>query len=282
MTPFAHYQKYTKLYEIGIVSSFMLVNALVLATSRIMDGQRGLGTPSYQPWEPFVWELSSALVLIALLPAVHWLYDSRFTNWRSVKTTLGVYFLASVVFSVLHVSGMVAIRELIYFLRGSDYEFGNVGYEFFYEYRKDLLSFILIVVLLGMHRSLAARWQGEANIVSDSEESDVSSDRILIRKLGKEFIVKITDIEWMESCGNYVNLHIGNRIYPTRTTLSKLAEDLIDKGFYRTHRSFGVNLDAIESIAPNTSGNSEVTLKNGKVIPLSRRYREELKQHLTV
>ena len=106
-------------------------------------------------------------------------------------------------------------------------------------------------------------------------------DRLLVKKLGKEFIIKVEDIEWLESCGNYVNLHIKERIYPTRATLSGLITQISDKGFCRIHRSYGINLDAVDSIAPQPSGDSEVKLKNGKILNLSRRYRDEFKVRLS-
>ena len=55
----------------------------------------------------------------------------------------------------------------------------------------------------------------------------------LVKKLGKEFIIKVDDIEWLESSGNYVNLHIKGRIYPIRSTLNLLIEQISHKGFCR-------------------------------------------------
>jgi len=114
----------------------------------------------------------------------------------------------------------------------------------------------------------------------EEESAPQSCDRLLVKKLGKEFIVKVKDVEWLESSGNYVNLHIKGRIYPTRSTLSSLIAQISDKGFCRIHRSHGVNLDSIDSITPINSGDSEVKLINGKVLNLSRRYKEELKSRL--
>ncbi len=54
-------------------------------------------------------------------------------------------------------------------------------------------------------------------------------------------------------------------------------QEIAPNGFCRTHRSFAVNLDYVESIETHGSGSSEVTLKNGTVIPLSRRWYDELK-----
>lgn len=104
-----------------------------------------------------------------------------------------------------------------------------------------------------------------------------NSTAFLVKKLGKEFIVKVSDIDWLESSGNYVNLHSGERIYPLRATLTQLSKQLEAQGFCRIHRSHAVKLDAIESITPLPSGDSEITLHSGKKLNLSRRYKEQFK-----
>lgn len=185
-------------------------------------------------------------------------------------------------FSVIHVGVMVGARHVIYWLMGEDYNFGNIWFEFFYEYRKDLWAFIFIIAAYHSYQFISARLIGEANPVGDSEDSSPNEpcDRLLVKKLGKEFIIKVKDVEWLESSGNYVNLHLGGRIYPTRATLSGLVSQISQKGFCRIHRSYAVNLDSIDSITPLNSGDSEVKLTNGKVLNLSRRYKDELKSRL--
>ena len=102
----------------------------------------------------------------------------------------------------------------------------------------------------------------------------------MVKKLGKEFIIKIDDVEWLESAGNYVNLHIKGRIYPIRATLTSLIDRISNKGFSRIHRSHSINLDCVDSITPLSSGDSEIKLTNGKVLNLSRRYKESFKERL--
>ncbi len=116
---------------------------------------------------------------------------------------------------------------------------------------------------------------GEAASIEESEQQTISTiNRLLVKKLGKEFIIKIEDVDWLESSGNYVNLHIGSRIYPLRATLTALSKQLEVQGFCRIHRSYGVKLDKVESITPLPSGDSEIKLTTGKVLNLSRRYKE--------
>jgi len=138
----------------------------------------------------------------------------------------------------------------------------------------------MIIVVITAYSFILIRLQGEANFIVNGEEIDgpISCDRILVKKLGKEFIVKVSEIEWLEASGNYVNLHVKGRIYPTRNILSKLIVEISEKGFYRIHRSYAVNIDAIEAIEKLSSGSGSVILKSGKSLNLSRHYYSELKQ----
>ena len=173
-------------------------------------------------------------------------------NWAKIKTFLAIYLFSSVIFSLSHVVIMVAIRKLVYWSQTLDYNFGNIWVEFFYEFRKDLWSFILILMFIKGYGFIISRLQGEANPIGVGEEENITQrfDRLLVKKLGKEFIVKVEDIEWLESSGNYVNLHSKGRIYPTRATLTHLISQLEEQGFCRIHRSHAVNLNNIESITP--------------------------------
>jgi len=283
MKHFDHFLRNQRRYEITFFATLLTSNAILIATSEIMEAHRHGQAISFELWEPFVWQFSSALLIALLLPLVIKFIDSPFSSWLTIKRTLAIYFTASIVFSLLHVTGMVVIRKLIYISQGLNYDFGSLPYEFFYEYRKDLFTFISIIALVHSYRFIHLRLQGEADMIGEGEDSAIGevSDRLLVKKLGKEFIVKLSDVEWLESSGNYVNLHIGTRIYPTRQTLSNLIASIAAQGFCRTHRSYAVNLDEIESITPLHSGSSDITLKSGKVISLSRRYHKQLKQRLS-
>ncbi len=281
MNKLQHYQKYKLPYEVVAIFCYLLINSVILATSVIMEANRS-GEPNFQLWEPFVWEFSSAMATMILLPACIWLLKNHAFDWAKIKVFVGIYLFSSVVFSLAHIVIMVSIRELVYWTQRLDYNFGNIWVEFFYEFRKDLWSFIFILMFIKGYGFIISRLQGEANPIAVGEEENISQrfDRLLVKKLGKEFIVKVEDIEWLESSGNYVNLHSKGRIYPTRATLTHLISQLEEQGFCRIHRSHAVNLNNIESITPLSSGDSEVKLDNGKVLNLSRRYKDAFKSQL--
>ena len=47
--------------------------------------------------------------------------------------------------------------------------------------------------------------------------------------------------------------------------------------FVRVHRSYMVNLDFINEIEPLDTGDARILMKDGSLIPCSRRYRAALK-----
>jgi DNA-binding LytR/AlgR family response regulator len=64
--------------------------------------------------------------------------------------------------------------------------------------------------------------------------------------------------------------------YLLRSTLSDILEQLDPARFARVHRSHAVNLDQVAEIEPLESGDARLRMKDGSVVPCSRRYREAL------
>lgn len=231
-------------------------------------------------WEPWVWECSSSIVILALIPSVIALerrWPFRFDTWRH---SLPRHLLATIPFSVVHVLGMVALRKLAYASVGSHYEFGA---RFGYEYLKDFRTYFLIIVLLCLARLLLVRWQGEARLLAEPDgepptETVERPERFLVRKLGREFLLNAGEIEWLQASGNYVNLHVRGRDYPLRTTMAAIEERLDPARFVRVHRSYFVNLDYLAQIEPLETGDARLTLRDGATIPCSRRHRSALRE----
>jgi len=275
-----HFQRFQTFYAALLLFSYVVINNTVNATTQIMEAQRD-GTLPFLLWEPFVWEYSSAFSTLLIFPAVVWLLRKVPFDWHNIALSLCTYFVASIIFSVFHISVMVGGRKLIYWLNELHYNFGLSWFEFLYEYQKDAISFLFFITLIKVYQYIVKQLLGEASSIDESEQHNTDTiNRLLVKKRGKEFIIKIDDVDWLESSGNYVNLHIGTSIYPLRTTLTALSEQLEDKGFCRVHRSHGVNLDRIECITPLPSGDSEIKLTTGKVLNLSRRYKEQFKLKL--
>lgn len=262
---------------------YLFFNNTLNASTVWLEHNRG-ESPNIAIWEPFVWEYSSALAVLILLPGIFALLERMPLSVTNVKRQLAVHLAGTIIFSLLHVGLMVTFREVAYYAVGQNYDFGPWSRELWYEYRKDAWGYViwlLVYTLVGMAYS---RLKGEASPISfnevPSKAEPMAPEHFLVKKLDKEFLVKVSDIEWLESSGNYVNLHSKGRIYPLRSTLAQLTQRLDKAGFSRVHRSFGVNHQFIDNISYQSSGDGEITLLSGKQLALSRRYKEEFKQKL--
>lgn len=267
-----HFLRWHKFYGPMLLVLWLLMHALVNATTVIMEVGRAGKNIAY--WEPFCWELTSVFwVGLLAWPVAKFLlvWPSHKPIWQSAA----VHLLAALVFSGVHVLGMVAFRELWYWLAGSDYQFGHWGYEFLYELRKDGMAYITLVVLIQGFRFIVRRLQGEASVLSESEASlRPIAEQLLVKKLDREFLINIDDIDWVEAAGNYANLKAAGRTFPMRITMAKLTEQLPSERFIRIHRSTIVNLSRIQEVTPTDNGDYFVTLNCGQQLMLSRRYRE--------
>lgn len=101
-------------------------------------------------------------------------------------------------------------------------------------------------------------------------------NRILVKNTDKNIFVDVSDIEWIESAGNYVKLHTPNHSHMIRSSLKNLQSKLNPLRFVRIHRSWMVNIEQVKEIEPWFSGDSKVTLSNGKTLRLSRNYKDNL------
>ena len=278
--PWERYRPWRRWVEIGFWVSITLFNAVANSITALID-MRALEA-GFAGWEPLAWEWSSNLTWLALVPLVVWITRRFPFHWDTWHRQLPWHLLASVVVSLLHVLGMVVLRELAYASQGLDYAFGSWPSGLAYEYLKDVRSYAAMVTVIELYRLVLRRMQGEASVLGEPDEGPAVEpverpERFLVRKLGREFLVAAADIEWLQAAGNYVNLRVRGRDYPLRSTISGVEAMLDPARFVRVHRSWIVNLDQVESIEPLDSGEARIRMRAGDVIPCSRRYRDDLR-----
>ncbi|QUO33319.1 response regulator transcription factor [Faecalicatena sp. Marseille-Q4148] len=108
------------------------------------------------------------------------------------------------------------------------------------------------------------------SVLDRARERMKKSEKALFLQ-GSDETVRIPyyEIRYVEVQHNYVTIHAAED-YTVKKTLSELEEELGD-GFFRTGRSFLVNLKCVKRITKK-----EVSLKDGMVIPLSRGMYEKI------
>lgn len=114
---------------------------------------------------------------------------------------------------------------------------------------------------------------GEAQTSSASQPT-----RVAIKTRGRLSYVEVDSIEWIESQGNYLALHVGSRAQLIRETLANFERRLDPSKFVRIHRRTIVAVDRIREIRPLANGDSELILHDGRELRASRSYREVLRK----
>ena len=98
--------------------------------------------------------------------------------------------------------------------------------------------------------------------------------RIPVRVGERVIFVKTSQIDYIESAGNYVVVHAGKENHVVRETMTALEQKLDPKQFLRISRSSLVNLDQIKELQPLFKGEYAVILHSGKQLTMTRGIRE--------
>lgn len=259
-------------WQMVFFAVLLALNDVANALSTITDYTRA-GLPVVH-WEPFLWEFTSGFALWLLVPLLHyWLKlfpPNRSCWWRSLPAHL----LLTVPFSLIHVGAMVLLRKAVYLMLGHHYEFGPWWPNWRYEFNKDFASYWIILALLMAFR-IYGLWLDSR---STDEPGSTPLKRLVVRKLNREFILNVQDVDRIEAAGNYVTLYTQGETYPLRESLAALETRLDSEHFARVHRSHIVNIDRIREVQPWDHGDYRIMMQDGSFINFSRRYRKQLNQ----
>jgi two-component system LytT family response regulator len=102
-------------------------------------------------------------------------------------------------------------------------------------------------------------------------------ERINVRSVGRIEQIRVDDILWVESAGNYVELHLEGRTVLHRITLNRLEALLAPGDFLRVHRSAIVRRSEIARLETVGDGSYRLTLRCGAAVAVSERYLAALK-----
>jgi two-component system LytT family response regulator len=117
-----------------------------------------------------------------------------------------------------------------------------------------------------------------STLVADLRSPAKSPERLAVKTSGRVLMLKLDEIDWIESADNYVSLHVGNQAHLHRETMAALEARLPAEKFLRISRSTIVNVDRIKELQPLFHGEYVVILRNGTRLTLSRTYRDRLDQ----
>lgn len=280
---------------LAVLAAVLLAVAVVNAVTTVDDAARFAGRALSLP-RILLWELSSVVVVFALAPLIRWGALHVRGGGAAVARALLINAGTILVFTALHIAGMVVLRKIAHGIAGyGPYLFDLSLANLVYELRKDALTYLLIGTTFWLNESWSHRGPKAestaagtdpvpAPLVAPPEASPPQTavpQTFWLRDGTTSIKIDPAAIIWVQSAGNYVEyLLTDGRRHLVRGTLRAEEERLRPHGIVRVHRTRLVNPARITRIDMRPSGDAELRLETGETIAGSRRYGlgESLKQ----
>src|SRR5262245_46062615 len=122
-TGLERYLRHRRLYSALLLCTIIVMIGAARILTNIAD-TRQWNVP-IAVWEVIVWESTSILMILALVPAM--LVFDRYVpvSWQNWRRSLPTHLLGSMVFSALHVEGILLLRKAAYAIAGREYSFDS-------------------------------------------------------------------------------------------------------------------------------------------------------------
>jgi hypothetical protein len=256
----------------GAVAAVALGIGLVNALSKAQDVAWHGGV--YDVRAPLLWEMSSVVTIILVAPVL-FVAVRRMRHASGWPLRIGLAVAAILVFSGLHIAGMVGLRKLAMLLVGGAYDFHFSAATLIYEFRKDVITCLLIggaLWLIDSHRE--AKQTQPVAATAGAEPPPARPHMVWLRDGSTRIRIEPRDILWIGSAGNYVEYSLADGVnHLVRGTLAAEEARLTPFNIVRVHRTRLVNLTRVRGLKTGANGDFELTLDTGQTISGSRRYR---------
>src|SRR5262245_30932790 len=254
------------------VGAVAIVIGIVGALSTADDIARRGGV--YDPKTPLLWDMTSIAVILLLTPALLAIIR-RIRREPALGVRIALAIATIIVFSAVHVTGMVWLRKLIMWLAGGAYDFRFSLATVLYEFRKDVVTCVLIgggMWLMDARREAHRALQVVAPPPAASPPS--APQTIWLRDGAKSIRIEPRDILWIASAGNYIEYSLADGAnHLIRGTLAAAESELSRFNLARIHRTRLANLDRVSRVQSKPSGDFDLTFDTGHTVQGSRRYR---------
>ncbi len=116
------------------------------------------------------------------------------------------------------------------------------------------------------------------------ESAPIRLDKIPTKKNDKIILFNPPEIDYIESVDGVVSVFVAGEAYPCSLSLNELEQKLTPFGFFRSHRSYIVNLQKVREIITWTRNSYSLALNSTEktVVPLSKNKLADLKEILGI
>lgn len=117
---------------------------------------------------------------------------------------------------------------------------------------------------------------------SNNGRSAGVSERIAVRTGRAVTFVEIKDVKYVIASGSYIDIFTSEKTIVHRSSLNQLLEEVRASNLVRIHRSSIVNLDCVSKVIRSATGDFEVKMNDGKLLRVSKSYRNALQVALGI
>jgi DNA-binding LytR/AlgR family response regulator len=168
----------------------------------------------------------------------------------------------------------VGLRKLVMWTLGGDYDFRLSLATVLYEFRKDVVTCLLIGGGMWLIERVREAQQPQAPAASVAESSPAAPHMVWLRDGTTRIRIEPRDIVWISSAGNYVEYSLADGTsHLIRGTLASAETQLARFNVARIHRTRLANLGRVTGMEMKPSGDFELTFDTGQTAMGSRRYR---------
>ena len=119
-------------------------------------------------------------------------------------------------------------------------------------------------------------------LLENTLPSPAQSERVVVKSGSSIKIIPAVDIRYLEAYDDYVKIHTADGVFLKNKTMAFFENNLDEKQFVRTHRSFIVQVPQITGLVPYEKDSYKVVLKSGESLPVSKTGYTRLKALLQI
>ncbi len=128
-------------------------------------------------------------------------------------------------------------------------------------------------------QKIIQKYEQVKNIIQHKLTED---SQVFVKDGEKCWFVKLKEIRMFESVGNYAKVYFGNEKPLILKSLNSLEDRLDTRVFFRANRKYIINLQHIQKIDTNESGNLKITLHGSEEVEISRRQSVRFKEMMSL
>lgn len=128
-------------------------------------------------------------------------------------------------------------------------------------------------LLKAANRALAIyQLKNQSKLAQPDTNLQIADDYIAIKADKRHILIKLNELHYLESLGNYVKVWKENEFLLTQRTLSSFEDQLPKAQFIRIHKSYILHKKFVNYLEGNM-----IILKNGSQLPIGKNYKHIIK-----